>query len=107
MKPGITHDGSRQNLIGDAASVELEFGTSAHEHVSSKTPPVFLFHTANDGTVPVQNSLLYAGQMAMYGRPFELLVLPDGPHGIGMAFDDEKLSWTGELERWLKGIVGG
>ncbi|KAI5864480.1 alpha/beta-hydrolase [Durotheca rogersii] len=102
MVPGVTHPGSRHNLIGDDATAELEATLSAENRVGVATPPAFLFHTANDATVPVENSLRFAAAMANHSRPFQILVLPDGPHGIGLALGDEKLGWTGELERWLK-----
>ncbi len=125
MEPGITHAGSRANLLGDSREItsavagafvrsnlignapdpELLRSMSAQNRVSLSTPPVFLFHTANDPLVPVQNSLLFASEMAAHRRPFETLILPDGPHGIGLALNNASLTWTGELERWLKGFV--
>ncbi|KAI4862873.1 alpha/beta-hydrolase [Hypoxylon rubiginosum] len=107
MAAGTTHDGSRRRLIGDGceAGGEAERAMCAEMRVGGATPPTFLFHTASDATVPVQNALGFAAAMARHGRPFEILVLPDGPHGIGLALNDEKLGWTGELERWLKGVV--
>ena len=83
----------------------LQQQMSPHRAVGPRTPPVFLFHTANDPAVPVQNALLFAGAMARQARPFQLLVLPDGRHGVSLALDDPKLSWTGELERWLRWSV--
>ena len=105
MELGITHTGSRRNLIGDDAPLELETEMSAHYNITDRTPPVFLFHTANDPDVPVANSLLFAAQLAAHKRPFSLLVLPDGPHGIGLSLDNTKLTWTRELERWLSTFV--
>lgn len=105
MEYPVTHSGSRNNLLGDDASPELVHDMSAQNRVSKATPPTFVFHTANDGAVPVENSLLFAMAMARNQRPFKLFVLPDGPHGIGMAFDDPKLTWTAELDRWLKGFI--
>ncbi|RYP74470.1 hypothetical protein DL771_002944 [Monosporascus sp. 5C6A] len=102
----VAHLGSRRNLLGDGASPELQRQMSPHHAVGPRTPPVFIFHTANDPAVPVQNALLFAGAMARHARPFQLLVLPDGSHGISLALGDPKLSWTGELERWLKYSIG-
>lgn len=102
MEHSITHSGSRTNLLGDDPRPELVRNMSAQNRVSKSTPPSFIFHTSNDGAVPIENSLLFATAMARQQRPFELLVLPDGPHGVGMALDDPKLTWTGELDRWLK-----
>ncbi|KAI1081082.1 alpha/beta-hydrolase [Whalleya microplaca] len=107
MAKGTTHEGSRRNLIGDHAEAggDVEEAMCAEKRVGRTTPPVFLFHTANDDAVPVQNSLGFAAAMAKHGRPFGIFILPNGPHGIGLALGDEKLSWTGELERWLKGFI--
>ncbi|KFY21421.1 hypothetical protein V493_07431 [Pseudogymnoascus sp. VKM F-4281 (FW-2241)] len=106
MEDPTAHAGSRKNLIGDDASLELVRDMSAQYRVSEATPPIFIFHTANDGTVSVENSLLFATAMAQHQRPFKLFVLPDGPHGIGMALDDPKLTWTVELDRWLQEFIG-
>src|SRR5206468_2699704 len=48
MKEGVTHGGSRRNLLGDKpdpAQVELY---SNELRVTKDTPPTFLFHTAED-----------------------------------------------------------
>lgn len=102
MEPGTTHMGSMRNLIGGDAQPEIRHQMSAQNRVSSETPPTFIFHTANDDSVSVQNSLLFAASMAAHQCPFEILVLPDGPHGIGLALNDPKISWTEELYRWLQ-----
>ncbi|KAK1961063.1 endo-1,4-beta-xylanase B [Colletotrichum sublineola] len=93
---------SRDNLIGADASPELQQELSAENRVSATTPPTFLFHTADDDVVPVQNVLLFAEAMAAHNRPTQLLILPDGPHGVGLALDDPKRNWTPELTRFLK-----
>lgn len=105
MEYPITHPGSRQNLLGDDAPPELVRDMSAQNRVSEATPPTFIFHTSNDGAVPVQNALLFATALAQHQRPFKLFVLPDGPHGIGLAIDDPKLTWTAELDRWLQEFI--
>ncbi|KAI9896799.1 hypothetical protein N3K66_007821 [Trichothecium roseum] len=102
MDPAYAHAGSRQNLIGPDPSPELQAQASAEKAVTAQTPPIFLFHTADDDTVPVQNALLFADAMAANKRPFQTLILPDGPHGIALALDDPVRNWTPELERWMK-----
>ncbi|KAF2646742.1 endo-1,4-beta-xylanase B [Massarina eburnea CBS 473.64] len=102
MDPTYTHAGSRTNLIGNNPSAELQKNMSAETRVTNSTPPVFLFHTANDGSVPVQNTLLFANAMASKGRQFQTLILPDGNHGLGLALADPVRNWTTELDRWLK-----
>lgn len=105
MDPEVTHLGSLHNLLGHDAEPELRESMSAETRVTKHTPPVFLFHTGNDGAVPVQNALLFVSALAKHGCAFEILVLPDGPHGIGLALDDPKLTWTGELDRWLRTYI--
>ncbi|EPS36256.1 hypothetical protein H072_10302 [Dactylellina haptotyla CBS 200.50] len=105
MEYPVTHPGSRCNLIGDDASPELAKEMSAQYRVTGSTPPTFIFHTANDGTVPVKNALLYAGALDEHQRPFKLFILPDGPHGVGLALDVPKHTWTAELERWLQEFI--
>ncbi|KAK1993952.1 endo-1,4-beta-xylanase B [Colletotrichum falcatum] len=102
LEGNYTHVGSRNNLIGADASPALEHELSAQNRVSATTPPTFLFQTADDDTVPVQNSLLFANAMVAHSRPVQALILPDGPHGLGLALDDPKRNWTPELERFLK-----
>ncbi|CAH0021483.1 unnamed protein product [Clonostachys rhizophaga] len=102
MEEPLTHKGSRNNLIGENPSPELVEKLSAQNLVSESTPPIFLFHTANDATVPVENSILFIQSMIKYDRPFQSLILPKGSHGIGLAFDDPVLNWTSELDRWLQ-----
>ncbi|KAJ4304725.1 hypothetical protein N0V90_000252 [Kalmusia sp. IMI 367209] len=102
LDPKYTHKGSRTNLIGSDPSPELQWKLSAENRVSNSTPPVFLFHTANDGSVPIQNSLLFANAMASHGRLFQTLILPNGGHGLGLALSDPVRTWTGEVERFMK-----
>ncbi|KAK1710732.1 endo-1,4-beta-xylanase B [Colletotrichum lupini] len=102
LEGNYTHKGSRDNLIGANASEELQHELSAQNRVSATTPPTFLFHTFSDTTVPVQNTLMFAEAMAVYKRPTQVLLIPEGGHGLGLALDDPKRSWTPELARFLK-----
>jgi len=102
MDPEFTHQQSRTNLIGSDPSPELQLEASAETRVTESTPPIFLFHTSNDPAVPIQNALLFSDAMAAKKRKFQSLILPDGPHGICLALSDPILSWTPELERWMK-----
>lgn len=102
MLDTYTHHGSQQNLLGPNATEELKYNTSAENLVSATTPPTFLFHTANDGTVPVQDTMMFSEAMVKFKRPVQSLILPDGSHGLGLAMADPVRSWTGELERFLK-----
>lgn len=99
----FTHMGSCENLLGPNPSAERRKFFSNELQISSQTPPSFLWHTANDGAVPVENSLMFATGLRAKEIPFELHIFGDGPHGIGLAFDHPSAGpWTGLCARWLK-----
>jgi pimeloyl-ACP methyl ester carboxylesterase len=52
------------------------------------TPPTFMFHTAEDPLVPVEQSIDFAQKCADHGVPVELHVFPFGPHGIGLGHEE-------------------
>jgi len=98
-----THTGSVQNLLGDLGNAPLREQLSNEKHITPAHPPTFLFHTADDAAVPVQNSLFYADACRRAGVPVELHVYESGPHGVGMALDKPALSgWTRVLLDWLQ-----
>jgi acetyl esterase/lipase len=103
------HHGSMVNLLGDGAPEELRRTLSAETRVTADTPPAFLWHTADDAGVPVENSLLFASALRRHGVPFALHVYPRGRHGLGLAEDDPVAgSWTGLCAHWLatEGFTG-
>ncbi len=96
--------GSRKNLLGTPPPVDLVEKLSAEKHVTDRTPATFLFHTADDPVVHVQNALLYADALADHKVPFELHVYAHGNHGVGLAAGDPVLrTWTARCADWLKG----
>ena len=58
---------------------------SLENQIDRETPPVFLWHTAADSTVPVENSLVFAQKLSEYKVPFELHIYPFGVHGLSLA----------------------
>lgn len=91
------HAGSFEKLLGDEAGneekrqlVSLEFQVGPH------TPRTFLWHTATDETVPVENSLLLADALIKNHVNLELHIFPEGSHGLSLATEDTS---TGLKER--------
>jgi len=101
----FTHVGSRINLLGDLAhDLPTLRRFSAELNVTSDTPPAFIWHTAADGSVPVQNSLNLAAALSAKGVPFELHVFPEGRHGLGLAPElPDVARWAGLCQQWLIG----
>ena len=69
----------------DTISEEEKAYHSVENHVNSDTPPAFIWHTSEDGAVPVHSSLKLGMAYANAGVPFALHVYPYGPHGIALA----------------------
>lgn len=99
----FTHEGSRTNLLGvHADDSEFRRRFSAQLNITENTPPAFLWHTASDGAVPVENSLMLATALSEKKIPFELHIFPEGNHGLGLAEDNPIVSqWAGLCRKWL------
>lgn len=61
---------------------------SLDKHVDGTTPPAFIWHTFEDKTVPVQNSLMLANALTAAGVHFELHIYPVGVHGLSLATEE-------------------
>lgn len=107
------HGGSFKNLLGKADLTDDDTRYFSCElNVKETTPPAFIWHTAEDGCVPVMNSLLYAQALSNNKVPFELHIYPFGGHGLSTAdihtVDAENdvtrhvSGWLFELKKWLK-----
>ncbi len=102
----LTHQGSRQNLLGNGPSPELIELLSNEKQVTAVTPPCFVWHTADDNTVDVQNSIEFARALAANKVPFELHIYEHGRHGLGLGDKypfTQPLPWTRALVLWMAG----
>jgi acetyl esterase/lipase len=100
-----THRQSAVNLLGPSPDPKLCESLSMQSRVTPRTPPTFLWHTADDRAVPVEDSLMYADALAKSKVPFALHVFPRGDHGLGLAPDRPEINqWTALCAGWLKGI---
>jgi acetyl esterase/lipase len=105
MTAPFSHKGSIENLLGPSPDPGLAEDLSNEKRVSARTPPAFLFHTADDPGVPVENSLVFAQALHQAGVPVELHVFPKGKHGVGLAPGDPVLSqWPGLCAAWLRAM---
>ena len=118
------HRGSFQNVMGSKAvkndntnapvsddvstltGDELETALSLETRVTANVPPVFMWHTFEDETVPLENSLLFARELRKAGVSLEYHVFPKGGHGYSLA---NMLTVTPELreiepqcEQWME-----
>lgn len=109
------HEESFRNLLGEQYEEKKE-DLSLENQVTPDTPPTFLWHTATDETVPVENSLYFFQACLQQGVSAELHIYPVGGHGLSLANEEtcrangigvqkECQSWIGLAQTWLEEIL--
>lgn len=106
------HLGSFENLLGHLPNNAEVERFSCEKLVSKDTPPTFIWHTASDNCVPVENSLKYSYALSKNNVPYELHIYPYGEHGLAtcdaQTYDvvNEEIRyascWIESLKKWLK-----
>jgi acetyl esterase/lipase len=109
MEDGVTHGGSKRNLLGAAPDPKLVAEFSNEKHVTAKTPPTFLFQTDEDKPVPAENAVRFYLALRAAKVPAELHVYEKGAHGVGLGRDPKWTKgstytegWPDRLAEWLK-----
>ncbi len=114
----VGHRPSFENLLGEQYE-ELAEAVSIERCVRAATPPVFLWHTADDTTVPVENALLLREALEARGVPVECHIFPHGSHGQSLAdpacFPPERAwrlsvpcgAWVEWCRAWIRRNYGG
>ena len=77
------HRGSFVNLTG-SEDLALHTQYSLETKVTAQTPPTFLWHTFEDGAVPVENTLMMASALRRAGVLTEAHIFPRGGHGLAL-----------------------
>jgi acetyl esterase/lipase len=98
-----SHSASARNLLGDNPDMKVRQELSNELHVTSDTPPTFLFSTTTDKVVPVENSVSFYLALHTAGVPAELHIFQKGPHGVGLDSADPVLGiWPTLLANWMR-----
>ena len=96
-----THQGSKRNLLGKAATAENVTLFSNETQVTKDTPPAFLAHALDDRVVVPDNSRMFHESLKSKSVASEYLELPSGGHGLNRYRGPMWDAWqTGSL-RWL------
>lgn len=101
MEKGITHNGSKESLLGKTASEELIAKYSNEKQINENTPPTFLVHATDDGAVPVENSINYYLALKKNKVAAEMHLYQNGGHGFGLGTKGTNIDWSTALEHWL------
>lgn len=101
---GLTHMGSRNNLIGEHPAEDQIIRFSNDLQITPETPATFLVHSSDDKVVPVQNSLKYYEGLIKNGVSAEAHIYEKGGHGYGLGRNPEssESGWPQACRTWLK-----
>ena len=103
MEAPSAHAGSRRALLGATPPAALVRLMSLEHQVTSATPPTLLIHSQDDGTVPVENSILFYQALTRAHVPAEMLLFERGGHGMAMRAGQGTASdWSRRAEEWLR-----
>ena len=101
------HRQSFENLGSTKPDDEIAQNYSLERHITANTPPVFVWHTVEDKSVPVENTLLLIEALRRNRVPFEAHLFEKGAHGGSICSaevgreDSECSPWFDMAVRWL------
>lgn len=113
-----THLGSFVNLLGkefELLSEEEKHRVSLEANADADSAPLFIWHTAEDKSVPPCGSLALCRRYIELGLPVSLHLYPYGPHGIGLATEETcadnpafiqplAAEWVDSSVAWIKSL---
>lgn len=77
-----THGDTAATISG--GDEKLRAALSLEKRVKKNSVPAFIWHTFEDGAVPVENSVLMGNAYRANGVPFELHIFERGCHGLSL-----------------------
>lgn len=105
---GATHADSFRNISGgdEALAARLSLDALARPDM----PPVFLWHTRDDASVPCRNSLVLANALEAAGVEFALHLYRRGVHGLSTADEMVYPTWglpeiSWDVTGWLESEI--
>jgi acetyl esterase/lipase len=104
MENGITHAGSKANLLGPFffnASLLRRF--SLEYQVDPRTPPTLLLLSGNDSIVIPENSIRYYSALQRNNIPASMHIFPVGGHGWGFG---SSFPYHEEVKRIIEKWIG-
>lgn len=109
------HEGSFERLTGKKRCADWDEFSLEH-FVTPDMPPCFLWHTVEDKTVPVQNTLLMVNALQKAGVSYECHLYPKGAHGLSICtkqvsrpntpVDAHAATWVPLCTQWLDNLFG-
>ena len=105
---GNTHQGTFRNISGGDEALRMRL--SIDKLVRPDMPPVFLWHTRDDASVPVRNSLILAEALDEQGITFAMNIYAHGRHGLSTADDlvyntNDMPTYSPTVPGWTKDAI--
>ncbi len=108
--PVITMEGALTDVVTRTISGDGKIDydlLSIEKRVTKNSAPAFIWHTAEDGVVPVEHSMLLASAYRKAQAPFNLHIFENGRHGLSlcnaetsdMTADDKAVAYVG---KWVE-----
>ena len=108
----FAHKASFERSLGEKYD-ELVENVSIEKLVGKDTPPAFIWHTFEDRTVPMENSLLLVQALRKAEIPFDYHVFSRGMHGLGLGtietasknknhYEPQVSTWPQLLKNWME-----
>lgn len=92
------HQGSIDVIAGKEPSKEMQELVSLEKQVSADTPKTFIWHCADDGCVPPENTIDFVKQLSANNISFECHIFPCGGHGLALC-DEATAAYDGHINR--------
>ena len=99
MQAQITHEGSRNLLLGEQPEAALVNAFSNELQTTEQTPPAYIVHANGDSVVVVENALKYYAALREQNVAVRMLLLEEGGHGFGMR---HQVDWFAGVLDWVK-----
>ena len=113
VKPGSVDDSREitETLLGGRTVIlnleGMDLDVAAHQRftledkITPATPPVFVWHTMEDETVPVENTLLLLNALHKAGVPCEAHLFEKGRHGTSISTPEVDAD-SAHRNRWVQ-----
>ena len=100
MEEGLSHAGSRRNLLGKAPAAEQVRAASADQQVTGSYPPTFLWCGDADKLVSAENSRRMDDALSRNNVPHEFHLYPHVEHGVGLGIGTACEGWEKQAVRF-------
>ena len=99
-------------MLAGSSDLAAQQKFTLEDKITPQTPPVFVWHTMEDQTVPVENTLMLLSALRRAGVPCEAHLFEKGVHGTSIstaevnAASAHRHHWVELAVEWLGDTFG-